>query len=539
MIESEFPKKEQSSESYKPREQSSAEKRVRKLTYLYYSRPEIQKAIYNFSKNREISPRYFEGFGKRPDSFQYPTDVFNLVKKGATSFHCSEEIWKDPMKITREMTPSDYNEIRIGWDLLIDIDCKWIDYSKLAAQSIINVFKNSGIKAYSIKFSGSKGFHILLPWKTFPQEINGEPIKNLFPEIPRKLVEYIRNQSQEEMQKILPSDFYKQFKDVEIKRGIKCNNCGEIAHTIEQLDLFCENCGIGEIRNLEKNKEKQEFKCPQCSKSFIVRNKQEISSCEKCQINSKINPEKFSQSMQIDLFELMGLDLVLVSPRHLFRMPYSLHEKTALASIPLTEQELENFQLPDADPMKISQDNIRNFYPESEQGEARELLLKALDWHKDHEKVRDEDESIYGTDKSDFKKQNKIKLFNVKEDQFPPCVKLILQGMKDGRKRGLFILLNFFRSIGLEKQDFEKIIEEWNKKNEVPLKEGYIKSQLEWNYRKKPLMPPNCREFYKNIGVCQPDKLCEKIKNPINYTIKKNWAANNRDPIKKLRKKKN
>ena len=57
------------------KEISIKEQRIRNMTLLYYSKPEIQKAIYDFSKNREICPRYFEGFGKRPDSFQYPNDV--------------------------------------------------------------------------------------------------------------------------------------------------------------------------------------------------------------------------------------------------------------------------------------------------------------------------------------------------------------------------------------------------------------------------------------------------------------------------------
>ena len=74
------------------KEKSEKEQRVRKITHLYYSRLEIQKIIFEFSKNREICPRYFEGFGKRPDSFQFQGDLFELVKKGATSFHCSEEI---------------------------------------------------------------------------------------------------------------------------------------------------------------------------------------------------------------------------------------------------------------------------------------------------------------------------------------------------------------------------------------------------------------------------------------------------------------
>ena len=78
----------------------------------------------------------------------------------------------------------------------------------------------------------------------------------------------------------------------------------------------------------------------------------------------------------------------------------------------------------------------------------------------------------------------------------------------------------------MDKEELEKKIYEWNKKNNPPLKEGYIKSQLSWSYRKKPIMPSNCKEFYQGIGVCQPDNFCTAIKNPVNYVIRKNHFSN-------------
>ena len=80
----------------------------------------------------------------------------------------------------------------------------------------------------------------------------------------------------------------------------------------------------------------------------------------------------------------------------------------------------------------------------------------------------------------------------------------------------------------MEKEELEKRIEDWNKKNETSLKQGYIKSQLSWSYRKKPIMPQNCKEFYQGIGVCQPDDFCKMIKNPVNYVIRKQLRENNR-----------
>jgi len=43
---------------------SFKEQRIRKITHLYYSRQDVQQAIFEFAKNREICPTYFEGFGK-------------------------------------------------------------------------------------------------------------------------------------------------------------------------------------------------------------------------------------------------------------------------------------------------------------------------------------------------------------------------------------------------------------------------------------------------------------------------------------------
>ncbi len=418
------------------------------MTNLYYSRPDIQKIIFEFSKNREICPRYFEGFGKRPDSFQYQGDVFELVKKGATSFHCSEELWDDALKIQTGMNEKQLNEIRIGWDLLIDIDSKYIDYSKIMADIIIQFLKFNGIKKIGCKFSGSKGFHLIVPWRAFPKEINGVKTSDMFPEYPRIITKYI------------------------------------IEKTKKQL--------IEKISDLSRpSKYVKDYKAPK---------------------------------------EVMP-DLVLVSPRHLFRMPYSLHEKTALASVVLDSEEIKEFDLKDADPLKIQ---IKNFIPDCEEGEASELLMQALDWAKVNElNAGVSNEKVSGK----FAGFKPIELKNITEQQFPPCVQNILKGVKDGKKRAVFVLINLFRSIGMDKEEMEKRIYEWNKKNEVPLKEGYIKTQLIWSYKRKPIMPQNCKEFYQGMGVCAPDNSCRIIKNPVNYVIRKNLSENKPKKANKFKKK--
>ncbi len=412
-------------------EVSIKEKRIRNITQLYYSRPDVLDALFDFSKNREISPRYFEGFGKRPDSFQYRGDIFELVKKGATSFHCSEELWKEPLDIVTGMDEKSLNDLRVGWDLLIDIDSKYIDYSKVSAEVIINFLRFHGVKNIGVKFSGSKGFHIIVPWKSFPKEVNNVKVSDMFPEYPRIIVKYILEKTKEQL--------------------------------IEKISEFS-----------KPSKYVKDFSAPK-----------------------EVIP-----------------DLVLVSPRHLFRMPYSLHEKTSLSSVVLSPEEISSFDLKDADPMKVQ---VRSFMPDVIEGEASELLMQALDWNKDFDSKKRVSKNI------DYKP---IKLDNLSDKNFPPCVKKILAGMTDGKKRGLFVLINLFRSVGMEKDELEKRIEEWNKKNKPPLKQGYIDSQISWAYNRKPILPSNCKEFYEGIGVCLPDELCKFVKNPVNYVVRKNLMEN-------------
>ncbi len=435
---------------------SFKEQRIRGITNLYYSRPEIQKAIFNFSKNREISPRYFEGFGKRPDSLQYKRDIFELVKKGATSLHCSEELWDEPLNIFTGMSEEQANDLRIGWDFIIDIDSKYIDYSKIMAVQIIKFLNFHKVKNIGIKFSGSKGFHLIIPWKAFPKKIGEKQTKDMFPEWPKIVLNYIS----------------------------------------EKIKPFL----INEITKLTiSNKYVKDFEAPK---------------------------------------EVMP-DLILMSSRHLFRMPYSLHEKTALASIVLepTPEMILNFQLKDADPLKLSAKNVKDFTPPSEEGEAKELLVQALDWNREN---IPEEKEFSGTN---FQKKNfqPVRIEQLSDKNFPPCVKNILKGISDGKKRAIFVLINLFRSVGLEREEVERRIYEWNKKNNPALLGGYIKSQINWSFRNSrgSIMPPNCKEFYQGIAVCQPDDFCKKIKNPVSYVTRKSFYENNENKKSKAKKKNN
>ncbi|MEM4703364.1 MAG: hypothetical protein QXP53_02685, partial [Candidatus Pacearchaeota archaeon] len=108
-------------------------KKLRKIAHAYYSRKDIQRAILEQAKNREMIPTYLTGegkvskeslvVGKRPDTIEYEADFLSYIHKGATSFHVSEELWSNPLELSTALTQESLNKLRIGWDLIFDIDC--------------------------------------------------------------------------------------------------------------------------------------------------------------------------------------------------------------------------------------------------------------------------------------------------------------------------------------------------------------------------------------------------------------------------------
>jgi hypothetical protein len=512
-------------EEYKPEEKSEKEKRVRALTKIYYSNPKIQEALLKFGQEREVVPRYFEGFGKRPDIIQYPPDIMGLVNKGATSFHCSEEIWQDPLKISSEMQLDELGEIRKSWDLLIDIDSPYFDVSREAAKLVVELFEKYGIKNYGIKFSGSKGLHIIVSGKAFPEEYEGEKMKYSFPKWPRAITEYMFQQILPEFRRRVGKIMSFSSLDDKNDKGIKvaCKNCHKIALKGDLTKLKCPVCNL-DIERRDYKLTKRRLRClgKNCPGVLEIMDSQDYYKCESCKdpeneklpLSSNKYPESFEEVEAVD--EHAELDLVLVASRHLFRMPYSLHEKTALASVVLRREELDNFTLRDASPLNVE---IREFYPENTENEAKKLLVDALNWKKNKQT---EDEKLQMEKyKGEKAKYENLEIKGATEEMFPPAINKLLKGLNDGKKRGLFILITFLKTLNFTPEYINNKVREWNKLNNPPLKEGYVKSQLDWHLRqRKKILPPNYdnESFYKDLGLIDRK---QETKNPIVDVVRK------------------
>ena len=495
----------------------------------YYARTDIQNAMFDFCKNRETVANHNNNFfAKRPDTFDYPSDILTQAKQGATSFHTSEEIWTNPLDINTNMTPQEYNEIRTSWDLIIDIDSPFLDYGKIAARLLIEQLERHGIKNIGIKFSGSKGFHIIIPFKAFPEKVGDRFTKDQFPEWPRAIAKYLFNKIRIPMNnEILKLSSKEKLKEQgELVSEHLCPKCATPTKSKSIGTYLCPDIKCKtQVESMKSNR--KEMSCPGCNGKMKRISQRKIQYCPTCKINTaklevtstyggitqNKTQTKFKEEITIKSTE-DSVDIVLVSPRHLFRAPYSLHEKTGYASIPLNKNQIQTFKPSDADPLKITK--IHNFMPNPKQGEATLLLEKSL---KEYEKSKPKD-----TKKKYEGKGVSLKGLIITEKMYPPIIKVLLKGIpKDGRKRALSLLLSFFTSLEFPQEDIIEIIKSWNSKNYAPLKEGYIRSQIDWSLKNKRLPPNYDKPIYKEFGINNPP--IPGMKNPINYTIKKAFAS--------------
>ncbi len=404
----------------------------------FYLREDVQEKMFEIIKNREVVP-VFKGrvYGKRPSAMEYYSEFKYFVNKGMTSLHASVERWRNPLELSSNISKKEMDELRIGWDLVIDIDANisW-EHGKITALLILEVLKNKyGLENIPVKFSGSRGFHIFIPFESLPKEVNGKMLKDLFPDFLQIMARYIKF--------LIKDELYERLKDYDY----------ELVDVMEGKDPY----RVVEVEEGWSN-------------------------------------------------------------RHLFRMPYSFNEKTWLVSVPLSFEELERFNLEMAKPENVK--DVRSFFM-TDIGDAEELLVDADDYDNDIKRRKE-----FGKVKEVERKKVVYKDIKDKipKEFFPPCIKNILKGLGEGRKRSLFVLLRFLKISGYDWEEIKDIVNEWNSRNKEPLRQSYVDIQIKHAMKSKTdYLPPNCdnKDYYLDIGVCEKDKVCDKIKNPVSYARRK------------------
>jgi hypothetical protein len=417
----------------------------------YYSRKDVQKAIAEVAKDREIAGEYYNGkFDKRPNIIEYPDDIAELVKKGIIGFHGSVERWSNPMRLDTGLLKDELDNLRIGWDLVVDPDCPDFEVSKVTTKVVIDALKDHGMKNIGLKYTGGKSFHIGIPFEALPKKVNGKKTEKIFQEIGKGILEYLKNY---------------------IKDDLK-----------DSLLILDNPMGLAE------------------------------------RVNKSVT--EISDKDGLDPFKIIEIDSMVASSRHMFRLPYSVNVKSLLVSMPLEPKDLAKFEKEDARPWKVKTD--LKFFKEPKIAEGSMLVVEAMDWI-GKTKRKERKDRVY--------KGPRARLKEIPKDYFPPSIKKILSGgLQDGRKRSVFILINFLRNMGWDWEKITDELKEWNEKNKPPLAINYIRTQLRWHQRRKEnILPPNYDNnvFYISIGIIPTEEELN-LKNPVNFVLVKLKGAKKR-----------
>jgi len=435
----------------------------------FYLREEIQRAILAFSNQREIGSKFEGYFGKRPDVIEYLSDVKKFVNNGILSFHCSEERWVNPLMLSdKKISEEEKAKNRSGWDLILDLDGVDFKYAKIVGKIIIEYLNNLGVYNVSTKFSGNKGFHIGVPFEAFSKEIIGIGETRL-----------------------LFPDAPRRIAAY-LMNELKSKICKEILKNDISLENISQkyNISVNDLKSLDKD------------------------------------------SFGLNYMKLIEIDTILISGRHLFRMPYSLNEKSGLVSIPVENSKIMEFDKKWAQPALINPEKYSKFnflkYDEKYKKDGDKLLIKAYEDDKTDELIKNVQEAMNKKKATETFEINE----EVKIEDFPKTIQFILNNkFEDGRKRVIFLLLTFLHSIKWNEKIIEEVIYEWNKKQDEPLKRNYIGAQINWfrnQIKFKIISPPNFSNdnYFKLIGI--PENIINEdrkkfknitIKNPLHYVF--------------------
>jgi DNA primase catalytic subunit len=498
----------------------------------HYKRIEVQREIVKAAQNKEAVGSFGgKGYGRRPDVLVYPNDVMEQVKNGVTSFHVSEELWSNPQMISTEMKKHEYEALRVGWDLVLDIDCPQWEFAKIVTWLFVKALQEHGIDAVSAKFSGNKGFHIGVPFEAFPEKIyvgkEERETKDLFPDGPRRVAAYLldyigrKHVTVINNQVTFGNKFTYSISELQERTG-KAEG--------ELMETRCANCG--KERKQEAGKQIQ-FTCPQCNSTIVGDVMDQYRSCYKCKVIMEKSVTDLSKKCcsvpkpvtSFNPLSIVEVDTVLIAPRHLYRAPYSYHEKSGLVSVPIHPDTILDFDKNKADPASVVVGEHDFLLRDSVvRGQAKKLLVESFDFVARKEQKVQELEDIERMEKGSRRMVFEDVQTAIPEKFFPPCIQAISQGMKDGKKRAVFIMTNFLSSCGWDYDDIDEWFRKWNEKNPEPLREQLFLGRVRYaKQQKKKVLPPNCDNsaYYKSFGVCKPDNFCRYVKNPANYAIKR------------------
>jgi len=174
---------------------------------LTYYTDEVIQTLSLQCKDREIFLKSGENVSHRPlqvnsaEELKWLIQTFN--KNSILGIHVTIEKFSDPLLLA-EQSP---DKLRVGWDLLIDLDTDNIQDAKRTALAVIALLNHFCINSVKVKFSGRRGFHIIIPGLAFHNFKTDREFITAYPNVPKAACRFIEACLKPEQKKGVTFDY--------------------------------------------------------------------------------------------------------------------------------------------------------------------------------------------------------------------------------------------------------------------------------------------------------------------------------------------
>jgi len=155
----------------------------------FYLRNDVLEALAFQATNRELALYWGKDRTIRGLKAESVEELRSIIDRYTTdrpfSILRSVEEFSEPLEVGNKPPSS----LRIGWDLLVDIDSENFNDSRRAAVKLIKLYNTFKIP-YFLKFSGRRGFHFITPGRIFEVGTKREWL-DAYPTLPEKIARFI------------------------------------------------------------------------------------------------------------------------------------------------------------------------------------------------------------------------------------------------------------------------------------------------------------------------------------------------------------
>jgi len=163
--------------------------RAKQPDVAWYEEPDIQRAVLVQLAGREVWVNAENYASPRPRVVRSPVELLSLIPRNrASSVYGSVESFRDPALLGAERLET----LRSGWDFVLDIDSsQGIEEAKHCTEAILRLLVSYDIRSARVKFSGRRGFHIMIDGEAFDCFRTKAEFIQAYPTVPLQVARFI------------------------------------------------------------------------------------------------------------------------------------------------------------------------------------------------------------------------------------------------------------------------------------------------------------------------------------------------------------